>query len=168
MSVEYVIHSSSYFTVTGMVKWALHCNSSTFNLKTADKAAKLYSLASILPDLPAGVLLGVIDGAINVKYYPNPDWQEDQVVVESDTTWCEDDDTVRYCQAEVPELSALKLSRRTLNLLTNAGVHETAQLLRMTAVDLLQIQRVGRGSVTEIQRALQARGLSLQPASSRH
>ena len=151
---QYTIHSNSYLTVTGLVKWALNSDDTSLTQESRYKAARLLKLASTIPDLPARVLLEMVDGQAHVDYYPNSNWQQDRVEVKATPSWEEDDETSFVCQVEEQDLSALRLPKRIVNLLTNAGIRSVEQLLRHTVDDLLDIPRLGPSAVDLIRLAL--------------
>lgn len=154
MTTEYIVHSSSYLTVTGLVKWALNSDDTSLTQDSRNKAAKLLKLASTIPSLPAGVLVEMVEGSADIRYYPNSDWQQDRIEVVSESTMHEDEVDGPVFQAEEQELDALRLPKRIANLLTNAGIRSVEQLLRHSKEELLEIPRLGPGAVELIRLAL--------------
>lgn len=155
MSTEYIVHSSSYLTVTGLVKWALNSDDTSLTQESRNQAARLFKLASTIPDLPARVLLEMVEGDALIVYQPNSDWQQDRIEITTSEWDGEEEAAEEYiCQVEEQELSALRLPKRIVNLLTNAGIRSVEQLLRHTVDDLLEIPRLGPAAVEMIRLSL--------------
>lgn len=158
MPTEYVIHGSGFMSVTGMVRWALACDAETpFNRVAMDRAVKLWALASVVPSLPAEVLMRMVDGEVEVEYRMGED---DQVIVRVEDT-LEGMHQSEQHEADLPTLDELGLSLRVMNRLANEGV-TVPRLLKLSEGDLMSLPRMGRKAIDEIKQALSSRGLTLR------
>ena len=158
MPTEYVIQGSGYMSVTGMVRWALACDAETpFNKVSMDRAVKLWALASVVPSLPAEVLMQMVDGEVEVEYLMG---DEDRVIVRIEDTM-EGMHQSEQHEVGLPALDELGLSLRVMNRLVNEGV-TVHLLLELSESDLMSLPRMGRKAVDEIKQALERKGLALR------
>tara|TARA_R100001594_G_scaffold42369_1_gene74428 strand:- start:11014 stop:11337 length:324 start_codon:yes stop_codon:yes gene_type:complete len=57
---KYRFVGNEFINVQRMYRWAMNCDSETFEVSAKDEAAKLWILADLLPSVPASTLLRII------------------------------------------------------------------------------------------------------------
>ena len=71
----YRLASSPFVHAPGIIKYALACDSRTFNKDTRDLLARAFTIGSGWPNLPFGVVLDIAAGKIT------PTFEDDVVVI---------------------------------------------------------------------------------------